>query len=105
MSAKLSANAYTILSKIDPSKKCYLFEVLLWRAFGRFPEMHYGISGKDWRFDEDSRDDYAAPIPDGLELTDEECRFANLPNDPRMTALLERGGYHDVEFYDGLLEM
>lgn len=22
-----------------------------------------------------------------------------------MTALLERGGYHDVEFYDGLLDM
>ncbi len=55
---------YTILGPIYPPEKCYLFEVLLWRAFGRFPEVHYSNNGKDWRFESDVRDGYEAPIPD-----------------------------------------
>lgn len=98
-------NEYTILRKIEPPEKCYLSEVLLWRAFGRFPEVHYAISGNDWRFDSESRDGYEAPIPDGFELTEEECRYANLPDDPRMIAMLQHGGYSDVEHYDRLLKL
>lgn len=98
-------NAYTILRRIEPPEKCYLSEVLLWRAFGRFPEIQYSLSENDWRFDSETRDGYHAPIPDGSELTAEECQYANLPDDPRMIALLEHGGYSDVEHYDRLLEI
>jgi hypothetical protein len=79
--------------------------VLLWRAFGRFPEVQYSTSGDEWRFDSEARDGYVAPIPDGSELTEDECSYANLPNDPRMTALLTDGGYLNIEHYDQLLEM
>lgn len=66
--------------------------------------MHYGMSGEDWRFDSESLDSYDAPVPDATELTEEECRYANLPDDPRMIALLTRGGYLEIEHYDQLLE-
>ena len=65
--------------------------------------MEYDNSGKDWRFESDTRDGYPAPIPEGLELTSEECRYAGLPDDPRMTALIEHGGYMDLESYDKML--
>jgi hypothetical protein len=100
----LPPNPYTILRRIEPPEKCYLSEVLLWRAFGRFPEIQYNHSGKEWRLDSETLDGYHAPIPDGSELTAEECQHANLPDDPRMIALLEHGGYSDVEYYDYLLE-
>jgi len=99
----LSSTTYTILRRIDPPEKCYLSEVLLWRAFGRFPEFQFDNSGKDWRFESDVRDGYRAPIPDGFELTEEECRYAGLPDDPQITALLEHGGYLDLEHYDRIL--
>jgi hypothetical protein len=83
----LSQNPYVILRKIDPPEKCYLSEVLLWRAFGRFPEILFDLDAKDWRFSSEALENYGAPIPDGPELTAEECRFADLPNDPRMIAL------------------
>jgi hypothetical protein len=101
----LSLNPYVILRKIDPPEKCYLSEVLLWRAFGRFPEILFDLDAKDWRFSSEALENYGAPIPDGPELTAEECRFADLPNDPRMIALTEEGGYSDLDFYDKMLSL
>jgi hypothetical protein len=99
----LSPSSYVILRKIDPPEKCYLSEVLLWRAFGRFPEILFDLNGKDWRLSSEALQDFSAPIPDGPELTEEECRFADLPNDPRTIALIEEGGYSNIEVYDRLL--
>jgi hypothetical protein len=103
VSAKLPPNPYTILRRIEPPEKCYLSEVLFWRAFGRFPEMHYDSSGNDWRFESEALDGHMAPIPDGFELTEEECRYAGLPDDPTMIALVEHGGFMEIKQYDDFL--
>ncbi|PHR62651.1 MAG: hypothetical protein COA47_02780 [Robiginitomaculum sp.] len=87
----------TILSRVYPPKKCFLSEVLYWRAFGRFPEMGWDSDGNDYRFVTENFYADKIPIPSGKELSEEECKYANLPNDPRLniaaagsrTALME----------------
>jgi hypothetical protein len=91
---------YTILGPIYPPEKCYLIEVLLWRAFGRFPELQYSDDGEDWRFDGNARYGYEAPIPGGSELSDGECSYAGIPPDPTMQALLEDKTINCVSDYD-----
>ncbi len=94
---------FTILSPAYPPEKCYLYEVLLWRAFGRFPEMAWGDGEEDWRFESDAIDSYKAPIPSGEELSPEECDFAGIPNDPRMTNLLSKNFVTNSEFYRNII--
>jgi len=91
---------YTILGPIYPAEKCYLFEVLQWRAFARFPAAHYSIDGNDWRFQSDVREGYEAPIPNGIELSEGECQFAGIPPDPTMQALLQGTAMLSVSKFD-----
>ena len=91
---------FTILSQIYPPEKCYLYEVLLWRAFGRYPEMAYAVaSDKDWRFDSDARDSFVAPIWNEEFLSEEECQWARIPYDPRSKGLFEERATLSPEFY------
>jgi hypothetical protein len=94
---------YTILGPIYPPEKCYLYEVLLWRAFGRFPEMQYSVDKEDYRFESAARDGYGAPIPGGSELSEGECSYAEIPLDPTTQAFLERKTTLDVSHYDELI--
>jgi hypothetical protein len=45
----MNSGAFTLLRPVEPAEKCYLFEFLMWRAFGRFPEMAWDDDSKDWR--------------------------------------------------------
>lgn len=66
-----------------PTEKCYLAEVLLWHAFGRFPEeMRLPGMARDWRFLEDEHFDFEAPHPGRYILSPDECSFAGLQPDP-----------------------
>jgi hypothetical protein len=60
-----------------------LAEVLLWHAFGRFPEqMRLPGMAKDWRFSDDALEDYKAPHPGGFILSPTECEYAAILPDP-----------------------
>ncbi len=101
---------YIILSPIEPPEKCYLFEVLLWRAFGRYPEAIQGSGDDDWRFEQEVHESWDgaiwdAPRWDGEELTEYECQFAGIPIDPRMEEFLTGNFIFDVEFYEQSMEM
>ena len=67
--------------------------------------MEWDNSGEDWRFSNDVLEDFNAPIPQGMELTEEESAYAGLSKDPRMTALIEYAGFHEIEQYDEMLRM
>jgi hypothetical protein len=94
---------YTILGPIWPPERCYLSEVLLWRAFGRYPEESW-IFDKPWRFSGDIRDTHKAPILNGEELSDEECLFAGISSDPRMNRLFEDHRIWSASWYQRELE-
>ncbi len=94
---------HTILRPAYPPDLCYLSEVLYWRAFGRFPEQQWDDDGKPWRTSDDIRDSTAAPIPESLELEEEECKFAGIPLDPGMQALLDDNYVGSPEIYQRIL--
>jgi hypothetical protein len=98
-------STYTILRQVVPPANCYLLEALYWRAFGRFPEMIHDDEGRDWRFSVETLDNFTPPICEPIELTDEECGYAELPQDPRMKAMDEGKSYSDLEHYDSLLSL
>lgn len=73
----------TVYRPAVPAERCYLAEVLLWHAFGRFPEeMRLPGMAKDWRFSEDVCEDFEAPHPGGFVMSPEECNYACIPPDP-----------------------
>lgn len=79
----MNADAPVVYRRAVPTEKCYLAEVLLWHAFGRFPEeMRLPGMTKDWRFSEDILEDYKAPHPGGFILSPEECDYAAIVSDP-----------------------
>ncbi len=79
---------------------------MLWRAFGRFPEEQFTTDGDiEWRFSDEVREEYSAPIPDGLELSQEECRYAGIPDDPDMIARLHGIRFLKPEYYQMLIDM
>lgn len=94
---------YKFLQEVILSEKCYLFEVLSWRAFGRIPEASYTDDGKEWRFSEDVRDSYEAPNPRPEFLSVEECRFAGINTDPRNEE--EDYYFSDLSHYDKMIEL
>ncbi len=96
---------YTILKQVDLPSKCYLLEVLYWRAFGRIPEIVYDDNGNDSRFSEDSLDSFAAPIYEPPVLHDRECQYAHLTRDPRMKARLDGKFFMDLDDYDKMLSL
>jgi hypothetical protein len=103
---KMATNTYTILRPAVPSERCYLSEVLLWRAFGRFPEEQFSADGEvEWRFWDEVREDYSAPIPEGFVLTQDETRYAGIPDDPDMIARLCGISFLEPESYQMLIDM
>ena len=89
-----------------PTEKCYLAEVLLWHAFGRFPEeMRLPGMAKDWRFSEEVCEDFEAPHPGRFILSPDECSFAGIPPDPLGHARAHGVELRRPEDYPGLLHM
>ena len=94
------ANIQTVYRPAVPAERCYLVEVLLWHAFGRFPEeMRLPGMVKDWRFSEDVLEDYQAPHPGGFILSPEECGYASIPPDPLGRARAQGLELKRPEFY------
>jgi len=86
---------YLILRPVQPAQECYISELLLWRAFGRYPEEAWAVDD-DWRFSPEIRDTFAAPNIGGEELTDAECKYAGIDPDPRTLWFEE----YDIPFGD-----
>ncbi|MFD0985505.1 hypothetical protein [Methyloligella solikamskensis] len=95
---------YTLLGPLHPAEKCYLFEVLLWRAFARLPEPYF-IEDQEWRFHREMLESYDAPNPVCDALSDEECAYAGIPPDPRFAALLGNQETLPVEHYDRMIQL
>jgi hypothetical protein len=94
---------YRFLQEVYLTERCFLYEVLLWRAFGRIPVAMHLEGEDDWRISEDIRDSYDAPIPDDYFFSAEECSFAGIGNDPRN----EEENYliSDSRHYDQMIEL
>jgi hypothetical protein len=92
---------FRFFQEMYPADRCYLFEVLMWRAFGRIPSACYTDEAIDRRFDDDDRDSYHAPFPDLGCISEEECKFAGISNDPRNE---EDSYYPDPSRYDRVIE-
>jgi|GEM_PF-6678778 len=99
----LLMTTYEILVPADVAEKCFLIEVLYWRAFGRVPIEFYTSEGP-YREDPEVYEDIAAPIPSEGYLSDEECAYAGLPPDPH-TKALEEGISTNADFYQRMLEV
>ncbi len=94
---------YTILVRAKIAAKCFLSEALYWRAFGRIPVELHDDKGF-WRDNAENYDGVQQPPPDGEELSDDECRFAGIPIDPRMQALLTDRPSLPLEHYSMMIE-
>lgn len=93
---------YSLFRPANTSTDCYLLEALYWRAFGRLPE-EYWADEDPWRFSPEIRDTNEAPVPGGPELTEDECRYAGIPIDPRTVALLDDTETLEPNYYKDLL--
>lgn len=94
---------YTILVRAEIAKRCFLAEALYWRAFGRIPVEIYGVNGP-WRDDIEIHEGLETSMPEGEELSDDECHYAGLTLDPRMQAILTGRPDLPIEFYHQLIE-
>ncbi len=88
------------LQVVDLAERCFLKEVLLWRAFRRLPVFIPGEKG-DARF---SYDYYEyQPFFEDYPITDTECAFAGLRISPEYQCLINNEYILSVAFYDGIL--
>jgi hypothetical protein len=86
-----------------PAKRCYLAEVLLWHAFGRFPQEMRLPGMIDWRFSKEARDSCDAPHPGGFVFSPAECEYASLAPDPLGAARAQGSKLNRPEEYLPLL--
>ncbi|WP_417796368.1 hypothetical protein [Terasakiella pusilla] len=94
--------SFVVLEEKEAPEKCYLVEVLYWRAFLRFPEYTF-IEDKDARFHEDVLDSYTSPVPDDYGFTEEECQYAGISKDPAYEDLINDTGILRPEYYEEML--
>lgn len=88
------------LKAVDIAERCFLKEVLLWRAFRRLPVFIPGERG-DARFSYDN-DEYD-PFFDDYPISPGECDFAGLPISPEHEYLASDEYFSSVSFYDSIL--
>ena len=89
---------FVYFSQVQPAEKCYLRELLYWRAFRRLPEEFWDEDGP-WRFSPNIRESVDGPVPQEPCLTKEECRFADIPMDPRTSWIINDTMLLDADFY------
>ena len=77
-----------VYRQIDLVDRCFLIEAVWWVGLCRAPETAWTLGGKEWRFDEESNNDYEANPFDEM-ITNVECEFARLPPNPEYQALIE----------------
>lgn len=94
---------FVYFSRVEPAEKCYLRELLYWRAFGRLPEAYWDEDGP-WRFSPNVREYADGPVPQEPHLTEDECRFAGIPMDPRTEWVESDTMLMDADFYRQQLE-
>jgi len=100
----MANRSYIVLEEVFPPEQCYLSEVLYWCAFRRFPTAWYG-EDDDYRLELDEVDGFEAPVPAGKDITEEECRYAGIPLDPRTKALVNDTENLDLKHYDDLIRI
>lgn len=100
----MANRSYIVLEEVFPPEQCYLSEVLNWCAFRRFPTVWYG-EDEEYRLDINSFEGFDAPVPAAEEISEEECRYAGIPLDPKTKALVNDTGHLPLEHYDDLIRI
>jgi hypothetical protein len=91
------------LQMVDVPKQCFLSEVLRWTAFQRLPVASYDHEGVELHESREIYESTLHPDIDGGYLSDEECRRADLPNDPHFKAASEGEYLSSPDFYEKVL--
>jgi hypothetical protein len=88
----------TFLQPVCLPKRCFLFEVLLWVAFGRLPLATYTYDGKEVR-ETDEVGNYEVDSTGNM-LSDDETKRAGIPDDPTWVAIMSDRSTLDVSKFD-----
>lgn len=100
---------YVILRPVEPPRICFLWEVILWRAFGAYPTGYWDDKGKDIREFPEDYELFDPPLPDDTgELTylaESQTELAGLPPDPSLVSVMEDRESFELDHYDKLIAM